>query len=512
MILTIIMFIIIFTAIVVVHELGHFLFARLFGVTVLEFAIGFGPVLYKKKLKSGMDFLIKWFPLGGYVKMDGEDPTEVDDSVYADKKSGLYYSKSAWQRFFIALAGPLFSILAGYLMLAVVALFWGIPQVGIDTVDLSSPAYTAGIRDGDIISGMNGRILFDLNEISDTIKNTEGSVELTLTRNGERVDVSVTPAMFPEQYNIIIKGNDLPSDILLKDVQTINGIALSDIELTDYTEKEVEVVLSDGSILTGTLSGFQKIISRKAIGITFATLSNRIKKAVAPFKDGDEIISINGNSITNGNDIITLLRIMDFPADKTTDYNYIEIRGTQILDFNRMKSLNLMNVSVKRGDETVAMEIPREEFLSSLGQCYFVSPVENLRTANPLIAIGWGFEWGNNLLRRMGQIIANIFTGEQKISEFSGPVGIINIIGQATDAGFESLVLVFALITLNLGIINLIPLPALDGGRIVFNLIEMLIRRRINPVIEGYIHAVGFFFIMGLAVYVTYFDILRFMR
>ena len=511
MILTIIMFILIFTAIVMVHELGHFLFARLFKVRVLEFAIGFGPVMYRKKLKSGMDFLIKWFPLGGYVKMDGEDPTEVDDSVYADKKSHLYYSKPAWQRFFIALAGPAFSILAGYLMLAVVALFWGIPQVGIDSVDLTSPAYEAGMRDEDIISAMNGRILFDLNELSDTIKKTEGAVDLTVNRNGEDIAVAVTPAMFPEQYNIILKGNDQPSNILLENVTTVNGIPLAEIKLSDYTEKEVAIKLSDGNSLNGTLSGFQKIQARKAIGITFATLSNRIKKAIAPFADGDEIIAINGKTVSSGNDIITMLRIMDFPADKTTDYHYIEIRGTQILEYAKMKSLNLMTVSVKRGDEIVEMEMPRDEFLTSLGACYFMPPVENLRTANPFTAIGWGFSWGNNLLRRMGQIIGNIFTGEQKVSEFSGPVGIINIIGQATEAGFESLVLVFALITLNLGIINLIPLPALDGGRIVFNLIEMLIRRRVNPMIEGYIHTIGFFFIMGLAVYVTYFDILRFM-
>jgi regulator of sigma E protease len=156
--------------------------------------------------------------------------------------------------------------------------------------------------------------------------------------------------------------------------------------------------------------------------------------------------------------------------------------------------------------------MPSEVFIQSLGNSFFESPVENKQTMNPFLAISWGFQWSNNLLRRMGMIIGNIFTGEQDISEFSGPVGIVNIIGQATKAGFESLVLIFALITLNLGIINLIPLPALDGGRIVFNLIEMVSRKKINPVIEGYIHAAGFFFIMALAVYITYFDIMRFMK
>ena len=117
MILTIISFALIFTAIVVIHELGHFLFARLFKVRILAFGIGFGPAIYKKKTASGMDFKINLFPLGGYVRMDGEDPTEIDESVSAEKRKGFYYSKTAWQRFLIALAGPAFSILAGYLLL-----------------------------------------------------------------------------------------------------------------------------------------------------------------------------------------------------------------------------------------------------------------------------------------------------------------------------------------------------------------------------------------------------------
>ena len=112
----------------------------------------------------------------------------------------------------------------------------------------------------------------------------------------------------------------------------------------------------------------------------------------------------------------------------------------------------------------------------------------------------------------MGKIITELFSGQRNVSEFSGPIGIMAVIGQASDAGLESVILIVALITLNLGIINLLPLPALDGGRIVFNLIEMIMRKRINPVIEGYIHTAGFFFIIGLSFYIMYFDILRFMN
>ncbi len=511
MILTIISFALIFTAIVVIHELGHFLFARLFKVRILAFGIGFGPAIYKKKTASGMDFKINLFPLGGYVRMDGEDPTEIDESVSEEKRKGFYYSKTAWQRFLIALAGPAFSILAGYLLLSVVALFWGIPQVGIAKVEPFSPAMEAGLRDDDIISKLNGRILFDTDELSTTIKNSE-SVNLTVTRGDNQEKITVYPEIFPHQYEMIIKGESLPDDLALKQIKSVNGVSLEEIDLSEYSGEEIVMMTQSGAEIRGVLSGYQLIKERKVIGIEYKTLSKTLKSTEAPFKNGDEILAINDKEIRKGNDLFTILRFMDFPVDSKIPYHYLSIRDSTILEVGTMKNLNTVTVQVMRNGEKTTLEMPTEVFIQSLGNSFFEAPVNNKQTMNPFLAISWGFQWSNNLLRRMGMIIGNIFTGEQNISEFSGPVGIVNIIGQATRAGFESLVLIFALITLNLGIINLIPLPALDGGRIVFNLIEMVSRKKINPVIEGYIHAAGFFFIMALAVYITYFDILRFMK
>jgi regulator of sigma E protease len=93
-----------------------------------------------------------------------------------------------------------------------------------------------------------------------------------------------------------------------------------------------------------------------------------------------------------------------------------------------------------------------------------------------------------------------------------GPVGIANIIGQAAQAGIESILSLIALITLNLGIFNLLPLPALDGGRIVFSLYEMISRRKVNPKVEAIVHFIGFALLMVLMVYVTFNDITRFMK
>jgi regulator of sigma E protease len=108
------------------------------------------------------------------------------------------------------------------------------------------------------------------------------------------------------------------------------------------------------------------------------------------------------------------------------------------------------------------------------------------------------------------QVIKQLFTGETKTDEIAGPIGIATIIGQASKAGFESILNILALITINLGVINLLPLPALDGGRIIFSLFEIISRKKVNPKIESLIHVIGFIILIGLMIFIAFNDITRF--
>ncbi|HRV37399.1 MAG TPA: site-2 protease family protein, partial [Fervidobacterium sp.] len=105
--------------------------------------------------------------------------------------------------------------------------------------------------------------------------------------------------------------------------------------------------------------------------------------------------------------------------------------------------------------------------------------------------------------------LPGIFVG-RNLDEVAGPVGMVQIIGQAAQIGLETILTIVAMITINLGIFNLFPLPALDGGRIIFALIEMITRRKINRNVESWIHAIGFFLLIGLVIFITFIDVGRF--
>ena len=174
---------------IVFHEFGHFLVAKLSGVGVLTFSVGFGPKLWVKK-KGETEYALSAFPLGGYVKMVGEDPEEEVQQSDIDRS---FAHKRLLSRIAIVAAGPGFNLLLAIILLMVVFLFYGVPilstQVG--GVETGSPAERAGIRKGDVIVSLNGQAVREWDELSRGIKESQGK-PLTVQIRRESQDVTVT--------------------------------------------------------------------------------------------------------------------------------------------------------------------------------------------------------------------------------------------------------------------------------------------------------------------------------
>jgi regulator of sigma E protease len=198
---TIVSFIVVLGVLIFVHELGHFLFAKLFGVKVLKFSLGFGPKVLGKVIGE-TEYLLSAFPLGGYVKMYGENPEEGPGD--SDESDRSFACKPVWNRFFIILAGPLFNLLFAVFIFFLIFLVMGVPEnmdkdlqsTTVGSVSQDSPASRAGFAPGDVIVGIDDDLVSKWNDVLFTVKESGGKeLRFVVLRDGEKKTLAVTPAV-----------------------------------------------------------------------------------------------------------------------------------------------------------------------------------------------------------------------------------------------------------------------------------------------------------------------------
>ncbi len=197
---TIISFAIVLGLLIFVHEFGHFIWAKFFGVKVLKFSLGFGPKLISRQFGE-TEYLISAFPLGGYVKMFGENPGELaEERLSPGELKRSFATRPVWQRFIIVAGGPVFNLIFAMLLFFIIVLVAGMPQpldtTTIGGVGQDTPAAEAGLQEGDTILAIDGSETKHWEDVSLLIKNSEGrEVILTLQRQGQTLEIAVTPRM-----------------------------------------------------------------------------------------------------------------------------------------------------------------------------------------------------------------------------------------------------------------------------------------------------------------------------
>ena len=197
---TVISFAIVLGLLIFVHEFGHFIWAKFFGVKVLKFSLGFGPKLISKQYGE-TEYLISAFPLGGYVKMFGENPGElVEEKLSPGERKRSFATRPVWQRFIIVAGGPLFNLIFAVFLFFLIVFVAGMPQpvetTTIGGVGQYTPAAEAGLQKGDTIVAIDGKETRQWEDVSLMIKDSGGSeVVLTVKRNDRTLEIAVTPRM-----------------------------------------------------------------------------------------------------------------------------------------------------------------------------------------------------------------------------------------------------------------------------------------------------------------------------
>ena len=445
MVLNVILAILVLSIIVIAHEFGHFIIAKANGITVVEFSIGFGPKLIHFR-KGETEYCIKALPFGGACMMLGDeflemsviqseedDDEELTDEEKEAKKRKLaiengydmeksFASKSVWARIAVIAAGPVFII--GSL---------GYDPCDIDVVKDNSPATEAGLQEGDVITKVNGhKVTFYRDFYFYRAYNADKTLNITFTRDGEKMTTTVTPQHIKKQkYQVGIMMNE--------------NCLISSVTKDSPAEK-------------------------------------------AGLKANDVIKAVNGAAMENSSNV----------TEAITSSGGNKVVFTVARDG-------------KNVDVTVEPKMVEVESYDT----GFVVYGDRVKTS-PIGTLKYSVEEVGYSVKTVIQSLGMLFTGKIGFDSLLGPVGTVSTMSEIVEESkadgafnvFLHLMILAALISANLGVMNLLPIPALDGGRLVFLIIEALRGKPVKREHEGIVNFIGMILLVILMVVVLFKDIM----
>lgn len=451
MVVTLISFIFLLIILIFVHELGHFLAAKLLKVRVERFSLGFPPKIWSKTVGE-TEYQICWVPLGGYVNLLGEKP---DAEVKPEDQKASFSHKPGWAKAIIVFAGPFFNIVFAFLALWFLSWVVGVQHVAPVAGPLAadSPAYVAGVRTGDVITEVDGQKIRYYDEIEDALKAGGDRVRLGIERAGQTMTFEIAPK--------------------LKDGTSLLGDPISwrDIGLTARTRPLI------GQVLPGKPG--------EAAGL----------------EEGDLVLSINGQSIGDWRELVAMVqgpedqRALEIPPPPEPLSIVVSRNGEKI-------TVTATPVAEARQDLS-----GKTLYTNMLGIAVkpdlLVEPVGLFRA----MVNGASDTWSTVELTFLS--IYKIFQAKISAKVMGGPIMIAEVAGRSFRNGLAEFISLMALISVNLAIINLVPLPILDGGQLLIFAIEGVRRQPLSQKIKEYSQIAGVTALLALMALVFYNDISR---
>jgi regulator of sigma E protease len=422
-------FILVLGVLIFVHELGHFLAARRIGVRVLTFSLGFGPKLLKFR-RGDTEYCVSAIPLGGYVKMAGENPEDARTGA-----SDEFLSKSKWQRFQVLIMGPVMNLALALVVMAFV-LYQGadVPaftqqQVVVGTVEADSPAQKAGILPGDHIIQVGSVEVETWEEFGlETVTKANRPVKLTIIRDGKTVEVEVVPTAVGK-----------------------------------YEEG-----------VTGVIPPLRPQVASVQPGEPAET---------AGLRGGDVILAVNAEKPILHARVIEVIRANE---NKTLQFEIQRDGSTLTIPVTPRRFGDIVRIGAQIRELEVRIIRP------NLLQAFQLSARRN-------------YDWAKLIVRTL----AGLFTRDTPVKQLMGPVAIAGLSGEAAQAGWIQLFSLMSMISLNLGLLNLMPIPVLDGGHITILALEGLSRRDFSMKVKEKMLLGGFVLLLMLMVTVIYNDLAR---
>ncbi len=442
-------FIVAIGILVTIHEFGHFWVARRLGVRVQKFSIGFGRPLWRRRGRDGTEYIIAAIPLGGYVKMLGEGD---DEPLTEAQKHEAFNHKSLSARSAIAAAGPLFNF-----FFAIFA-FWLVLVIGesglrpwVGTVTPDSVAAQAGFQPGEEIVAVNGEETPTWSMVMYQLASASVSDQPT------RINVREPDGLIIERV--------LPADSIREPAEQpdlLGGIGLK--------PEEVDLPAVVGEVLPGEPA--------EAAGL----------------RPGDRLLAVDGQPLRSWSDWVDYIRAhpdtrMQVEVERAGDY----------------LTLVLVSASLQVEDKVIgrigaAPQPPPEELRDHYIAEYRLDPLSAVPAA-----VGRTWDFSVLTLKVIGQVLI----GQASVKNLSGPITIADVAGKTASAGITQFLKFLALVSVSLGVLNLLPVPVLDGGHLLFNALEAVKGSPLSDAFVMQAQRVGMALLMGLIGLALYVDISR---
>ncbi len=507
--LSIIGFLIMLAPLVIVHELGHFLFAKLFNVKAEAFSIGFGPRVWRRQIGE-TEWRLSLIPLGGYVKLLGEDPEAPLKPE--DKARALQY-QARWKRFFIFFGGPLFNFLWAILVyMTIIAV--GEPQMTsyIGRVVPESPAAISGFVSGDTIRTVNGAPVTKFEEVNAAIdQNPEKEMTFAVERHDiltgmpSNLNVKSTPhkadgfSVYGEQTHVGEIDGLLPTarapTVGVSNLETIAGkaglrtgdtiVRFSGHEIATWEDLErLYGAIAPGSPISVEAKAkmnpnqnatftWTKPAKATDLGHDFGLWSseNFIEKAVekspaeeSGIKSGDRIVSIDGKEISH---FFALKEAVQKGGEKNGKLKVSWEREGKIIE----QTIN-PTATVSRGP---LLDKSTQYTIGVIPNIVWAEPKTIIeRTLNPFTLVYRGTERMLTFTYRNFVSIKKMFTGDVSVATLGGPILIGKIAGDSLSRGLVAFLSTMGILSIGLGVLNILPVPVLDGGHILLLVVEAI--------------------------------------
>ena len=438
---------------ITVHELGHYLVGKAFKFKINEFAIGMGPAIFKRTMKSGEIFSIRLFPFGGFCAFDGEDQDGDDPNAFNNKKP--------WQRILVLVAGATMNYLLALLIIIISMSAYGQSTLGMQYGRHDEAIYGTSIEE----------------QIPADKSINDGEYIVSLTRDGKKSNIYMTVDLI-SSLNHAKKGDVVTAE-LISDGKTVKRdiILRADVECKNLTE-------------------VTKAYDALGIGYAMQLEAN----GSSPFIKGDFLIKIgapdveykNATFVYTPDDVAYVLKdkavgdTVWFWTTRDTKYVYTFGSSWSACEKTGEGVMNYLGIKETARNYYVTATYVRHGFFKTIGNSF-----------------GYSFKIGGTVFRTLGQLL----TGKLGLNAVGGTITTIKTTSEVISYGFRYALEIMAFIGVNLAVFNLLPIPALDGARVVFCVIEWIRKKPVSRKVEGIIHAVGLIVILGFAILV---DILQF--